>query len=762
MGNDLLDGGAGNDILKGGAGYDILILGGGNDQADGGSGNDIIKEVLGSNIIQGGSGRDTLDLRLAELEVTGVSNNLQLQLGYRVDMNNSNTQAEVNLQHLPTLAGDFDNILNNYFQNQDSIVNLLYKRTNSKTPVLQNISRNWQPSRSELKLKMDQTNPLEFSIFDVNQTVRDTLEPNMPYTIEHIIRNHGARLRRHLSFNPSHCELRRYLSLVNLIARQEYRDRSGLGYDQKISEAANVRSAYEAFQTSAQQNGRQIYFLGHVKVARDITSNNFFSPQIPHSDEEFITPQVNSQEISWAEEYLLGKLVTDGEFILLIANSGDKLYRFSIDTLRGEQNNADRTDNFLSITDFYLLTLDILNAQTTFTGIEDVSGSRGDDVIIGDGSANALFGQGGNDLIEAGDGDDLVAGGTGNDNLDGGDGNDVLFGGEPGQDTLDGGDDTDTVSFRRVQNGVVASIEGDGIDQYLNMENLEGSQFADHLTGDDSDNVLSGLDGDDTLDGDDGHDVLVGGLGADHLRGGGGIDAVSYSNDNRTSGVWVDLAVASQDSQDQPKNPGDLGQTKNTNEDTFERIENITGTNFDDTLKGNADSNTLNGLDGQDLLEGRDGNDVLIGGAGADTLKGGAGNDTVYYADGRSSGVTVDLQTGNNSDNDIFEEIESITGTDLADTLRGDAGNNELTGLKGDDLLEGGDGNDILRGSAGADTIKGGAGNDTASYVDSDEAIVANLQDGTVSDGDQLENIENLTGSQLPNKLYNNHKIKFY
>ena len=64
---------------------------------------------------------------------------------------------------------------------------------------------------------------------------------------------------------------------------------------------------------------------------------------------------------------------------------------------------------------------------------------------------------------------------------------------------------------------------------------------------------------------------------------------------------------------------------------------------------------------------------------------------------------------------------ETLTGTALADHLRGGGGNDSLSGLDGNDLLaggkgadtlDGGAGNDTLHGGHGADVLTGGAGND--------------------------------------------------
>ena len=49
-------------------------------------------------------------------------------------------------------------------------------------------------------------------------------------------------------------------------------------------------------------------------------------------------------------------------------------------------------------------------------------------------------------------------------------------------------------------------------------------------------------------------------------------------------------------------------------------IENLTGSDFDDVLLGDAGANTIDGGAGSDVLSGEGGSDVLIGGAGFDAL----------------------------------------------------------------------------------------------------------------------------------------------
>ena len=96
----------------------------------------------------------------------------------------------------------------------------------------------------------------------------------------------------------------------------------------------------------------------------------------------------------------------------------------------------------------------------------------------------------------------------------------------------------DTVSFAGSNTGVRADLQariGQGGyaqgDEFINIEALEGTPFADELTGNDAANRLSGLAGDDQLSGLEGNDVLLGGDGRDLLRGGEGADTLDGGPD---------------------------------------------------------------------------------------------------------------------------------------------------------------------------------------------------------------------------------------
>ncbi len=195
-----------------------------------------------------------------------------------------------------------------------------------------------------------------------------------------------------------------------------------------------------------------------------------------------------------------------------------------------------------------------------------------------------------------------------------------------------------------------------------------------------------------------------------------------------------------------------------------------TGTSGNDLIVGSDGGEVLDGLGGDDSIEARAGNDTLIGGAGADMLDGEAGFDLASYA-GSATGVAVRLWTGaglgGDAAGDVLSDIEGLVGSDYADTLVGDFGqNNHLDGRGGDDLLKGLSGNDTLIGGAGADDLQGDQGFDLACYMGSATGVAVRLWTGAglggEAAGDVLSDIEGLVGSAFADTLVgdfgqNNH-----
>ena len=439
------------------------------------------------------------------------------------------------------------------------------------------------------------------------------------------------------------------------------------------------------------------------------------------------------------------------------------------DTLNGGDGND--TANYNGAAAGVTVSLALAGAQNTggagtdtLISIENLTGSRFDDVLTGNGGANVLNG------------------GLGN-------------------DTLNGAGGTDTASYADASGGVSVSLTSGtatgaaGNDTLSNIENLLGSAFNDTLTGNSGVNVLTGGDGDDVLDGSTGADTMIGGAGNDTYFVD---DSTGPTLDVVTEGVnaGIDLVNSS------------VTYTLAANVENLTLIGaaaiNGTGNGLDNVITGNTGNNVLTGGAGNDTLIGGLGNDTLNGGTGndtfnytigdgADTVNGGAdfdtlnivgtaaantlgvvyngtvlasvaggtvtsvesitadllgGVDTLSYAGTlAANGVTVDLAAGTASGFTSIAGIENVTGGSGNDTLTGDGNANVLNGGAngGADTLTGGGGNDTLIGGLGNDTLNGGTGDDTFTYTIGDGA-------DTVDGGADFDTL-NIVGTAAANTL---------
>ena len=224
--------------------------------------------------------------------------------------------------------------------------------------------------------------------------------------------------------------------------------------------------------------------------------------------------------------------------------------------------------------------------------------------------------------------------------LSGNEGNDILIG-NGGNDDLFGG-------------------HGDDI--------LAGGAGSDWLNGQGGDDILAGGTEDDVLFGGQGNDYLAGGAGNDWLDGQGGNDTASYADAG--SSVNVDL------------DNGGWQNTGGSGWDHLNSIENLTGSDYDDTLSGN---------NGANVLDGGAGDDTLTGDGGADTFRAGEGHDTIMDYD-QAEGDLVDFthiagldHYGVRADGDDAELVlYDDTNTELGSVTFDDIGYGDLT--VGDEL----------------------------------------------------------------------------
>jgi len=232
---------------------------------------------------------------------------------------------------------------------------------------------------------------------------------------------------------------------------------------------------------------------------------------------------------------------------------------------------------------------------------------------------------------------------------------------------------------------------------------INGFGGDDLLLGNFGNDVLHGDDGKDSLFGNEGNDSLDGGLDnsgdSDRLDGGSGIDTATYSQVQH--GISVNLI------QGQMLGAGNV--------DTLVSIENVTATNFNDSVVGDFGNNLIQGADGNDFIDGVSGNDFLSGNSGNDVIKGGAGTDLIVGGNG----------------------ADKLTGGTEADTFRyfntADSGVGSFSRDVIADFVHGQDKIDL----AFVDAKAGIAGNQTFSFIGSD-AFSAEGQVRVVTEGDHM------------------------
>ena len=214
------------------------------------------------------------------------------------------------------------------------------------------------------------------------------------------------------------------------------------------------------------------------------------------------------------------------------------------------------------------------------------------------------------------------------------------------------------------------------------------SPFDDRMYGFDGDDDIYGNGGNDTLDAGNGNDSITGGAGNDTIIGGAGSDWAWY--DDAIAGVTINLASGI--ARSTVSNDAAIGI------DNLISIENVTGSNFSDSLTGNAASNLLDGDGGDDWISGADGADWLFGWDGNDQLFGGNNNDEL---DGESG-------------------TDSLTGGTGADRLTGGAGNDTFldtrAGLNGDTITDFSAGDSIVFSDAALGTFTFNLSGTTLTY----------------------------------------------
>ena len=311
----------------------------------------------------------------------------------------------------------------------------------------------------------------------------------------------------------------------------------------------------------------------------------------------------------------------------------------------------------------------------------DIRGNAHANILTGDDGYNYLYGGLGVDVLIGGDGGDRYY-------LDVDAGDQIVEKANGGYDTvLSNFTHTLMVNVETLELTGTANINGFGNADANEIYGNIGDNLLDGAAGDDilwadfgNDSILGGA-GNDEIDGGDGDDTISGGAGNDTMYGGDGNDTLSFAA--VTAGVTISLLKS-------------MGGENIF--DTYYGFENILGSNFSDSLTGNADNN---------LIQGGGGDDTLDGGANWDLLEGGAGNDTYvvdHYADAIMDTAGIDTVSTKMAAYTLAAGVENLIGSGTINfALTGGTTNNLITGNTGADSLYGMLGNDTLTGAAGQD-----------------------------------------------------------
>ncbi|WP_340670738.1 VCBS domain-containing protein [Bradyrhizobium ottawaense] len=414
---------------------------------------------------------------------------------------------------------------------------------------------------------------------------------------------------------------------------------------------------------------------------------------------------------------------------------------------------------------------DVFNAAG-FTGSSQNAGSNG--------TFNEFIGMGGNDSI-TGNGNtrvaftnatgavtvDLLAGtasgdlSTGNDTFSGVNAvmasmfNDTISGsntttatetftGLAGDDFIDGRGGFDIISYNNIYfstgavtiNFTAGTATGDGSignDTFRGIEGAQGTTFNDVFTA--TNFCAVGFQNGATNNvGNNGNFNQFEGLAGNDTITGNGNTRIIYSS--ATDAVTINLQAGT------ATGGGSIGT------DTYVGVNSATGSNLNDTYNATGFTGvTSAGSFGTfNLFEGLLGNDTITGN----------GNTRVSYSQASGGGVSVDLSTGLVSGaagaDFITGGVNSVQGSNQADTLVGSSNNEFFFGGGSGDTINAGGGNDGITGQGGNDTIDGDAGTDmvifsgTQSQYTVTTAGTIQVQDNVVNrDGtDGLTNVEAL------------------
>lgn len=311
-----------------------------------------------------------------------------------------------------------------------------------------------------------------------------------------------------------------------------------------------------------------------------------------------------------------------------------------------------------------------------------ITAFEGDDRILGSKGRDIIYGNGGSDRISAGDGEDAVYGGSGDDQLCGETGDDILFGGE-GQDSLDGGSGDDFL-FGGSGDDTYRFAKGYGTDVIEDMEGISTIRLGDDLRI--SDIFILAI----------GEEALLGIKNAEDLCiiRGYGRKPGDYVLSDGTDTVSMKDIIAEME------------------EDVCSGLRLVPGTEGSDAIFAEAGRNLIAAGGQYDYIIGSTDRDLIFGDGDTDRILAGDGADVIFGSEGS----------------------DQLYGEEGNDFLAGGSENDYMNGGAGDGSLLSGSGDDFMEGGAGDDVYYFHAGDGRDSILDKEGQNVIIFGDGLCSD----------------------------
>jgi Ca2+-binding RTX toxin-like protein len=732
-GNDTLDGGLGGDYMQAGAGNDSLIGGLGNDSLYAGDGNDQLLGGKGDDILEGDEGVDTYTYNLGD--------------GRDAIYNYQNTVAA-------------DKVI---FGAGITAANLILTREGNDLLISFNNSAN-----DSLRIQYQYTGS-NYALGTLQFSDASTLSI-APTTLTNTIVTNGGGANESLygydgvDFIYGNAGN----DYISAVGGNDSLD-GGLGTDTLYGGAGND-SLLGGHGSDSVQGGDGNDILNGGTGDDFLQGNEGADTYIFNKGDgsDFI---YNYQSVAAADKLVFGAGITAAN-IQLSVDGSDLIIQLS-----NSATDQIRIQNQFSAVYYQLHTLQFSDASTmtlpvAATGLSVyAAGTRGNDMLSGDGS---------NNLLQGDMGFDTLFGNAGNDHLQGNDGNDSLYGGD-GIDIIEGNADDDYLQGNEGADSYLFNL-GDGNDTIFNYQSVAAADKIIFGAGITAANIRLNREGNDLV-------VNFSNSSTDNIRI---QNQFTSANDVLNTLQFSDASTLSIGPSTLTNILYSVGGVSGDSLNGYDGVDIMTGNGGNDTLNGFAGNDTLDGGQGNDNLQGGVGNDSMTGALGNDSLYGGDGNDQLYggggddylagnegvdtysynLGDGQETiynfqgvvaadklvlggGITLanlkfnregsDLViTFTNSANDSiriqsqyqgvnyqlntiqFSDAStlSIAPTTLTNTITstGYTGGGTINGFDGVDIMNGNinndymngyGGNDTLNGAAGADNLNGGLGNDS-------------------------------------------------